>query len=592
MFSKVRSRFRSRLENEPSSLHEEPVHISAEDKNVAENTRDVSESLSDVPDPEVQNGVRNAEAITLTWTKPFLITVFASIWLVYFANAFQSSITSNLTPFVLSDFAAHSLVPTIYIVSNVMAGSLRLAVSRLLDLWGRPQGFAVALCVATLGLILMAKTTNVETFAAAQVFYTVGFDALIYSCDVVTADVTSLKNRALAYAFTSSPYIITAFAGPKAAEGFYEKISWQWAFGIFCIILPVVAAPLFITLMLWQQKAKKSGLLTPRNSGRKWNQSIWFYIVDVDAFGVFLFAAGFCLFLLPFSIAGDAVDQWKTPHIIAMLVLGFVLLIAFVLYEKFLAPKPFLPFSILLHRSVLGTCMLTLAFQVGYYCWSGYFTSYLQVVHNLGISEAGYVGSVFDVVSGIWTFFIGYLVRKTGHFKWIMIIAVPMDILGIGLMIYFRQPGWSVGYVVMCQIFIAISGGTLILTQQISIMSVVEHEQFAAVLALLGLFGYIGGAIGNSISGAVWTNTFPEALAKNLPDYAQANLTDIYNDLDTQLSYPMGDPVRDAIITSYAVAQKYMCTAGVCIMATSLIWVFMIKDVNVNRVKQTKGLVF
>jgi hypothetical protein len=143
----------------------------------------------------------------------------------------------------------------------------------------------------------------------------------------------------------------------------------------------------------------------------------------------------------------------------------------------------------------------------------------------------------------------------------------------------------------MCQIFIAISGGTLILLQQISIMAAVSHRQIAAILALLGLFGYIGGAIGNSISGAIWQNTVPQALGKYLPDYAQANLTDIYNDLDMQLSYGKGDPVRDAIIAAYGDGQRNMCIAGTAIMALSFIWVCMIRDINVSKVKQVAGVV-
>jgi predicted MFS family arabinose efflux permease len=131
-----------------------------------------------------------------------------------------------------------------------------------------------------------------------------------------------------------------------------------------------------------------------------------------------------------------------------MLVLGVVLLIAFVVCERWVAPKPFLPFEVLLDRTVAGTCLLCATFQIAYYCWDSYFSSYLQVVHFLDISTAGYIGGVFDVVSGINSFFIGYLVRRTGHFRWIMLIAIPLDILGIGMMIYFRQPGWSVGYVV------------------------------------------------------------------------------------------------------------------------------------------------
>lgn len=45
--------------------------------------------------------------------------------------------------------------------------------------------------------------------------------------------------------------------------------------------------------------------------------------------------------------------------IIAMFVVGAVALIAFILYEKFLAPKSFIPFSLLMDRSVIGACMLS-----------------------------------------------------------------------------------------------------------------------------------------------------------------------------------------------------------------------------------------
>lgn len=116
-----------------------------------------------------------------------------------------------------------------------------------------------------------------------QVFYQVGFDGVIYTCDVTTSDITTLKNRGLAFAITSSPYIITAFAGPSAAEGFYEDISWRWAFGTFCILTPVIAIPFFGTLMFYQHKAKQRGLLTNAvDSGRNVIQSILHYVNEFD----------------------------------------------------------------------------------------------------------------------------------------------------------------------------------------------------------------------------------------------------------------------------------------------------------------------
>jgi hypothetical protein len=291
-------------------------------------------------------------------------------------------------------------------------------------------------------------------------------------------------------------------------------------------------------------------------------------------------------------LADSAPNGWRSGYIIAMLVLGFFLIIAFVLIEKYVARKPFLPFEVLLSRTVLGTCLLSASFQVGYYCWNSYFSSFLQVVHGLTIAQAGYVGSTFDVIGGLWVFVVGFAIRKTKHFKWIMLIAVPLDILGIGLMIYFRRPNMSIGYIVMTQVFISFSGSSIILTVQVAVMSVVNHEQIAAALALLGMFSYIGGAIGNTISGAIWTNTFPQSLANHLPESAQGNLTDIYGSLEVQLSYPKGDPIRDAIILSYGEAQRYMCVAGTATVALSLIWVLMIKNIDVSKNKQVKGMVF
>lgn len=99
---------------------------------------------------------------------------------------------------------------------------------------------------------------------------------------MITTDTSTLRNRGLAYAFTSSPYIITAFGGPAASEDFYDA-NWRWAYGCFAIILPVVALPMFGLLQYNRYKAKKKGLLyKPKRSGRTVIQSIIYYIIEFD----------------------------------------------------------------------------------------------------------------------------------------------------------------------------------------------------------------------------------------------------------------------------------------------------------------------
>jgi hypothetical protein len=80
-----------------------------------------------------------------------------------------------------------------------------------------------------------------------------------------------------------------------------------------------------------------------------------YYIV----IGLLLVCAGFTLFLLPFSLASYQSKGWGSGMIIAMLVVGIICLILFVLYERFIAKKSFIPFHLLKDRTVIGACLLS-----------------------------------------------------------------------------------------------------------------------------------------------------------------------------------------------------------------------------------------
>ena len=226
-----------------------------------------------------------------------------------------------------------------------------------------------------------------------------------------------------------------------------------------------------------------------------------------------------------------------------MLVIGIVFLIVFAFVERFFAPKPFIPYHLLLNRTVLGACLLDATYQVSYYCWASYFTSYLQVVNNLNITQAGWITGIFDIIAGCWLLIVGFAIRKTGRFRWVLLIAVPLYTLGVGLMIYFRQPHTNIGFIVMCQIFLALSGSLFILCEQVAVTAVAEHGDVAAMLAMLGLFGYMGGAVGNAISGAIWTNSLPVYLQKYLPESCAADWEEYLQRLGCTAELSNGRPL-------------------------------------------------
>jgi hypothetical protein len=53
--------------------------------------------------------------------------------------------------------------------------------------------------------------------------------------------------------------------------------------------------------------------------------------------------AGLILFFLPFSLYSYQPSGWRSSLVLCMLIFGIILLASFTLYERFLAPKIFIP---------------------------------------------------------------------------------------------------------------------------------------------------------------------------------------------------------------------------------------------------------
>lgn len=302
-----------------------------------------------------------------------------------------------------------------------------------------------------------------------------------------------------------------------------------------------------------------------------------------------LLIAGWTLLLLPLSLATSQASKWKSAPIIAMFVIGFCCIVAFAIHERFFARKPFLPFHFLTDRTVIGSCLTAGTLFISFYCWDLFFSSFLQVVYDLSLADAGYVANIYSIGSCFWGIVVGLLIPFTGRFRWLALCAVPLQILGTGLMIYFRQPGKPLGYVIMCQIFIAFSGGTIVVTQQIAIMAAVGPDNVAVALALQALFTSIGGAIGTSINGAIWTNTLPGELQKYLPDHLKGQAAEIYASLDTAKSYKWGTPAREGIALAYGATMRYMCIASTAVLALMIVWVLLWRDISVKDFRKPRG---
>lgn len=565
----------------------------AADARSASEKRAGDESDVEYDNKEKQYGVEKIRAITATWSWTALISIYALIHLSSYVHALQQQMNSNLAPYVTSSFQRHGLTAMTGIVANLMSGVSQVPFAKILNIFGRMEGYLFAHVLCCFGLLLMAVCNNVETYAAAQVFWSVGSGAIGYIHTVLMSDTTSLRNRMIIYGLNSTAYIGTSFAGPALAQRFLETSGWRWAFGTFAIVFPFFGMGLSAVLYWNLRKARAQGHpLESPVSGRTWKESVVYYYLEFDVTGMFLLVAGFSLMLLPFSLVSYSPHGWKTPYILAMIILGALLVVAFGFWEKMFATVPLVPWKNLKDRTIIGSCGVAGVLFLSFACWDSYFSSYLQVVHQQSVSQAGFIGNIYNIASCTWGPIVGLLIRQTRHYKWVAVSFVPIACLATGLLIHFRQPDTPIRYVIMCQILKACSAGSIIICEQLAVMSVVSHNEITIMLAVVALASSVGRSIGRAISGGIWTNQLPGLLVKYLPESEKANAMTIYGDIKQQLSYAWGSPARDAIVRAYGDVQRHMVIAGAAFMPLALGCVLLWRNVNLTKYKQTEGKVF
>ncbi|KAL8731441.1 MAG: hypothetical protein Q9166_003416 [cf. Caloplaca sp. 2 TL-2023] len=535
---------------------------------------------------DVQQGVKNIEAISQTWTKWSLVAAYVGL---------ESQTTTNLTVYATSAFSTHSLVATVLVVQSVVNAVIKPPMAKIANAFGRLEAFSISVFLYVIGYIQMAASDSVKTFAASQIFYSAGGTGIQILQQIFIADTSDLLNRAFWSSLPDVPFLITVWVGAPLASNLLSHTTWRWGYGIWTMVLPASFLPLALALFLNMRKAKKLNRLPPSpwagQSFAAGAKNLWF---ELDIGGLLLLSAAFALILIPCTLAQRAKGGWNNGSIIAMIVIGCVCLVAFPFWESSsrLALRPFLPLRLFKSRTVIAGCAIAFFyFAVFYTSVQPYFYSYLQVVQNDSITAAGHITQTFSFTSTVSSIITGLAIKYTRHYKYFIITGCAIYLLGVGLMIRYRREGSSTGQIVGTQIAIGIGGGMLNVPAQLGVQASVSHGEVAAVTAVFLTILEIGGAVGSAISGAVWTKNIPRKLALYLPP-GNTDASEIFGNLTLAQSYPVGGPERNAINRSYQETMNILLIIAVCLAIPLFPLSLVMRNYKLDEVDQkVKGVV-
>ncbi|KAL0059260.1 hypothetical protein AAF712_014010 [Marasmius tenuissimus] len=388
---------------------------------------------------------------TMMWALGISILVCA--W----AYSLDSSTTSNYAVFATSSFGQHSNISSLAIATKIISSVCKPFLAKISDVTSRPYTYILVLILYVMGYIIVATCKTFAAYVIGEVFVAIGSNGLDLLNDVIVGDLTTLEWRGFVSSMLSMPFVINTWFAGEIVQALSEGEDWRWGYGMFAIIMPVVLGPAIITLIYLDHKARKMGIvnMASSNAARRearalaaekrekgeeaddphglvvaeaaqsnltWWQRVKMNLAEIDAFGLILLGFGWSLFLLPFSLKAHANNGWKNPSMIAMMVVGGVILILFVFFERFVAKCPIVPRRLSINKTFMCAAGIDFLYFMAGQLRGLYFSSFIYIVEDWNVRDWTYFNNTMTLCLCIFGVVAGLIFRWTHRYKFLQII--------------------------------------------------------------------------------------------------------------------------------------------------------------------------
>ncbi|QDS73308.1 hypothetical protein FKW77_005985 [Venturia effusa] len=487
-----------------------------------------------------------AESMQRSMGKKGRILVWMGLALMLIIYQFDNALIFNYRNYAVSAFNKVSALGALGAASSIIFAVAKPPIAKLSDVIGRAQTYALLVMFMVLSYIITASSKSFNNYAAGNIIYTFGQTGINVMNDIIISDFTEMRWRSFAIGISFFPFLITPWISAFIVEDVMAGIGWRWGVGMFAIFMPFCAIPLVGVLLFYQRRCK-----TISRRGENRTLSFLRFCSQLDLGGVLLLVAGSSMFLLPFSLSATTPKKWRTPWVIALIILGFVTLICLVYYEARVATHPILPPKYLRNTSIVLCCLLGALDAFGFASTHAYFYPWLTIAHNFSPRVASfvtYVNGVFACFTGI---IGGLIISGVRRYKWLVVAGALIKLLGYGLMLHVRGSNNSTAEIVIVQALQGIGSGLLDVTIIVIAQIQVPRIELAQVTALVLLCTFMGSSVGSAVAGGIYTGSFKKSLMKYMGTRSSKLIDTVFDSITGKIPGP-GTFQRMAIDRAYS----------------------------------------
>ncbi len=418
--------------------------------------------------------------------------IFGALLLVLLLASLDQTIVSTALPTIVGDLGglSHlSWVVTAYLLASTVVTPLY---GKLGDLYGRKLMLRVAIGLFLVGSALCGLSQNMSELIAFRALQGLGGGGLIVTTMAAVGDIIAPRDRGKYQGLFGAVFGVSTVIGPLLGGFFVDSLSWRW---IFYVNLPLGLVALAVI-----------GIAFPARTDHVHHR--------IDYLGAAVLAAGLSAIVLFTSLGGTSY-AWGSSFIIALIILSAAMLVLFPFVEA-RAAEPILPLALFRNRTFVVTSAVGFIIGLALFGAVTFLPLYLQVVKGHSPTVSGLL--ITPMMAGLLVTSIlsGNLISRFGHYRPFPIAGTAIMAVGLFLLssITVSTPTLrTAGFMVVLGLGLGMVMQVLVLAVQNS----VDYQYLGVATSGSTLFRQIGGSIGVSVFGAIFSTNLASELASRIP---------------------------------------------------------------------------
>ncbi len=533
---------------------------------------DIPEQIIVAPEP-----TRQHQSFVRKWGG--LVVLSLALAIIIIDTTILNVSLKNIIGDLHTDIQSIQWVITIY---ALILAAFTITGGRLGDLYGRKKMFLVGAIIFALGSFLASISHNVTVLLIGEAVIE-GFGAALMMPATASLLVSNFqgRDRAIAFGVWGGIAAASAALGPIVGGFLTTHYSWRWAFRINIFIAAIVLLVSFLIKESRDLQEKTEldwggvvlsvvGLL-----------SLVFGIIESETYGWFRAKE-------VFSVAGHAINLGSVSIVVPAVVLGLVVLAAFVLYERSVERRghtPLVSMKLFQNRQFTSGSVVTAILGLGSTGLFFAFPIFFQAVRGLDAFHTGIALLPMPVgvflMAGISTFFgkrfsakhliqVGFIVGGLG------LIALH-QLMKVDATVWHLAPGFLLYGMGFGLIMPHISNLTL---------SAVSIEQAGEASGVNNTMRQLGATMGAALIGAILLTSLSTNLSQGvrqspvIPAQAKEQLADAVAKQTSNVEFGGGAQINNQLsepVTREVQSIGYQATvdANKTILAYSLLFIIL-----------------